>query len=276
MVSIENFQSEVVDASKAKPIVLLFWAAQVPQSAQAKETVEALLAQYQDKVGLALSDVGQDQQLAQQLRIQGLPSLRVIHQGQIVEQVDGPVDAAALQVVLDGLTSTAGDLMQDDLEQLLAAKDFASAVALLQQGMNEEPDNMTLRVDLADALVRKGDLSDARTVLASIGADFAGRERPQNRLEFLEEAAGMGTFSAVEESIAANPNDLEAAYQWAVLNVVDEEYETALQACMDILRKDRTFRDDLGRTAMIRIFAVLGKGNELATRYRRKMFAQMH
>ena len=45
---------------------------------------------------------------------------------------------------------------------------------------------------------------------------------------------------------------------------------------MEILRADREFRDDIGRLTMIRAFAMLGKGNDLATRYRRKMFNFMH
>ena len=45
---------------------------------------------------------------------------------------------------------------------------------------------------------------------------------------------------------------------------------------MSILRADRSFRDDIGRRTMIRIFTVLGKGNALANAYRRRMFNFMH
>jgi thioredoxin-like negative regulator of GroEL len=45
---------------------------------------------------------------------------------------------------------------------------------------------------------------------------------------------------------------------------------------MTILRRDRKFREDAGRTLMIRTFALLGKGSELAARYRRQMFNFMH
>ena len=45
---------------------------------------------------------------------------------------------------------------------------------------------------------------------------------------------------------------------------------------MSILQSDREFRDDIGRTTMLRIFNLLGKGSALATRYRRQMFNYMH
>ena len=75
----ESFQSEVIERSESMPVLVLFWAEQVPPSVQSRQTLEALIGQYQGKAALALSDVAQDQSLAQHLRVQGLPSLRVVH-----------------------------------------------------------------------------------------------------------------------------------------------------------------------------------------------------
>jgi putative thioredoxin len=61
-----------------------------------------------------------------------------------------------------------------------------------------------------------------------------------------------------------------------VRHVVGEQYEQALLLSLDILKTDREFREDIGRLTMIRIFDVLGKGDELAGKYRRKMFNFMH
>ena len=275
-VTMENFQTEVVDASAQQPVVLLFWAEQVPQSVQVKTLVEQVLADYADKATLALSDVAQDQSLAPRLQVQGLPSIRIIHKGAIAEQLDGMVDEAQLRTVLDGLTQSSMEAMQGNLDQLIAAGDFAGATTVLQQSIHDEPNNQSLRVELADVLVRKGDLDDARTVLASIPEDTDGRSRPQNRLEFAEEAAGMDSLENLQASVAANTDELEARYALAVVQVVATNYEAALILCLDILRENRDFRDDIGRLTMIRIFDVLGKGNELATKYRRKLFNAMH
>ena len=275
-VTMDNFQTDVVDASAQQPVVLLFWAEQVPESVQVKTLVEQVMADYAGKAVLTLSDVAQDQSLAPRLQVQGLPSIRIIHQGAIAEQLDGMVDEAQLRTVLDGLTQSSVEAMQGDLDQLMAAGDFAGAATVLQQSIHEEPNNQSLRVELADVLVRKGDLDDARTVLASIPEDTDGRSRPQNRLEFAEEAAGMDGLDDLQASVEANPDDLESRYALAVVQVVAANYEAALILCLDILRENREFRDDIGRLTMIRIFDVLGKCNELATKYRRKLFNAMH
>jgi putative thioredoxin len=275
-VSMENFQSDVVDASQSLPVVLLFWAEQVPESAQVKALAEQVLASYEGKAVLALSDVSQDQSLAPRLQVQGLPSIRIIHKGAIAEQIDGPVDEAQLRTVMDALTQSSVEAMQGNLEAMLASGDFAAAAATLQQSIQEEPNNQALRIELADVLVRKGDLDDARTVLASVPEDTEGRARPQNRLEFIEEAAAMDSLESLQAAITADPQDLESRYALAVVQMVAGETEVSLQMCLEILRDDREFRDDIGRLTMIRIFDVLGKGNEMATKYRRKLFNAMH
>ena len=275
-VSIENFQSDVVDASQNMPVVLLFWAEQVPESAQVKGMAEKVMVDYDGKALLALSDVAQDQSLAPRLQVQGLPSIRIIHKGAIAEQIDGAVDETRLRTVMDALTQSSIDAMQGNLDQMLAVGDFATAVATLQQSIQEEPNNQALRVELADVLIQKGDLDDARTVLASIPEETEGRLRPQNRLEFVEEAAAMDSVEDLQAAVAANPQDLESRYALAIVQMVVGETELALQICLDILREDREFRDDIGRLTMIRIFDILGKGNETATKYRRKLFNALH
>ena len=275
-VSMENFQSEVVDTSQNMPVVLLFWAEQVPESAQVKVMAEQVMADYDGKAVLALSDVAQDQSLAPRLQVQGLPSIRIIHKGAIAEQIDGPIDETQLRTVMDALTQSSIEAMQGNLDQMLAVGDFAAAAATLQQSIQDEPNNQGLRIELADVLIRKGDLDDARTVLGSVPEDTEGRARPQNRLEFVEEAAAMDSAEDLQAAIAANPQDLESRYALAIVQMVAGETELALQICLDILREDREFRDDIGRLTMIRIFDVLGKGNEVATKYRRKLFNTLH
>lgn len=275
-VTVESFQTDVIDKSQSIPVVVLFWAEQIPLSVQGKALLEQLLTEYQGKFVLALSDVSIDQNLAQRLQVQGLPSIRVLHLGQIAEQIDGPADETQLRAILDGLTESAVDAIKGDLESMLASGDFASAIAVLQESIQEEPKNQSLRVELADALVRKGDLDDARTVLASIPEGTTELERPQNRLEFVEEVAAMDSLDALQQAISSTPDDLEIRYQLAIGLIVAERYEDGLDSCMEILRGDREFREDIGRLTMIRVFNMLGKGNEIAGKYRRKMFNLMH
>jgi len=240
----------------------------------------SLTGQYTGKVLLGLIDVAEDQTLAQHLRVQGLPSIRVVSDGQITEQLDGPQPEEALRSLLDQLTLSPSDMLKEQLDVLIARGEYDTALGLLQQAVQEEPNNHGFRVELADILIIKGALDDARTVLAGIPEETEERERPVNRLAFAEEAADSADAAADTEALLAkletDPGDLDSHYRLVVLSVVKGDYQTALDHAMSILQQDRTYRDDLGRTTMIQIFTLLGKGSDLATAYRRKMFNFMH
>ena len=125
-------------------------------------------------------------------------------------------------------------------------------------------------------LLLKGDVDGGRTVLGTIGEDADERARPATRLEILEEAAGMGSLRDALADTEADGNDLDARYRAAVLLASARRYEDALEEAMAILRQDRTYREDAGRLTMIRIMALMGKGSEVAKRYRRRMFNFLH
>ena len=271
-----TFQTDVIERSKQVPVVLLFWTDQVAPAVETKNALETLVAQYQGKFALGLSDVAKDQALAQQLRVQGIPSIRVVADGQIVEQMEGPQGEAALRALVDKLTMSSSDVLQDQLAVHIESQDWDSAVAILQQAINDEPGNVGYKVEWADVLVRKGDLEGARTVVATIPEGTPERERPLTRLEIAEEAAGMGILKEVQVELETDPSNLDLRYRAAILCAAGGGYEEALEHAMFILQTDREFQDDIGRATMVRIMTLLGKDSDTAKRYRRRMFNFMH
>ncbi|MCR9277675.1 MAG: tetratricopeptide repeat protein [Pseudomonadaceae bacterium] len=272
----DNFQAEVVEKSNELPVIVLFWAEQVPPSVEARGVLEQALAGAQGKALLATVDVAADQTLAQHLRVQGLPAVRVIKDGQMADQLEGPQPADAYQALVQTLTLSSAEIIKAQLDDVIAAGDFDTAIAMLQQSVNEEPANQSFRVEFADVLIRASRLDEARTVLASIADDAAERERPQTRLEIAQEAAELGDLSEYQAALAANEDDLDARYACSIAAAHAGEFELALETAMGILQRDREYREDIGRLTMIRIFALLGKGSALATSYRRRMFNAMH
>jgi putative thioredoxin len=279
-VKAQTFQTDVVDRSRQVPVVLLFWTTQIPAAASMFRTLEALAGQYGGKFVLGSVDVARDQmvaqQLAQQLRVQALPSVRVIHEGQIVEQLDGPQGEALLRKMLDRLTMSSGDLLREDLKELIAAKNYRGALGVLQQALKAEPNNPAFKVEQADLLALTGQVDQARAVLATLPETAEGRDRPATRVQLIDEAKSLPASSALGTALAEDPDNLELVYQAALRAAADGDLEAALEHAMAILRRDRKFREDVGRTLMIRIFTLLGKGSEVAARYRRQMFNFMH
>lgn len=272
----DSFQADVVERSATVPVVVLFWADQSAPAAEAKRQLEQLVGQYGGKVLLGLVDVAADPTLAQHLRVQALPSLRVIDKGQIAHQVEGPQPEQALRSLFDQLTLSAADVTKAELSQYLERKDFTSALGFLQRAIAEEPNNASFRLELADVLVRQGDLDGARKALETVPAEAPERDRPETRLALADEAAALPPQEQLLRKLADDPENVEALHQLAVVEAAAENFEAALESALKVLQTDRSYGDDIGRLTMIRIFTVLGKGNELANAYRRRMFNFMH
>ena len=122
----------------------------------------------------------------------------------------------------------------------------------------------------------EGDIDQAQTMLRGLPDDAEGISKPRNRIAFIEEASSLSSVLELSQSVAGDVDNLRLRYELAVAQVADDQTDAALENLLVMLQKDRDFEDELARKTMIRIFELLGKGDEIATRYRRKMFTFLH
>jgi len=272
----QTFQSDVVQRSQQTPVVLLFWTDQVPVSVETKSILERLATQFNGKFVLGLIDVAREPLIARQLQIQGVPSLRVLYQGAIAMQAEGPQSEQQLRDLIQQITMSSGEKLQSTLEEVLAREDWDQALKIVRQSLLDEPTNTNFLVELADILVCREEFDEALDVLNKIPADLPDRIRPQHRLELAQEAAGMRSVDELEQILNQDESNLDAIYELAIRQAVNRQYKAALERLMQILQMDRQFRDDIGRTTMIRVMSLMPIDSPIAKDYRRQLFTYLH
>lgn len=272
----ENFQTEVIEASRDHPVVLIFFAPQVPSSTELAQTLRQMVDAYSGAFRLGLVDMSQDPGLAQPMRVQGLPSIRAVQDGGLAGALDGPQTEAALRQLIDELTLSSSELLREQLEQFMQRKDYDGALRLVRQALKEEPNNSAFLIEFADLLALTGKVEDAGKVLESIPESTEGRSRVARRLDVMERANGLDGVNRLRKAYQSAPTDSEACYSLALKLAADTEYEEALELALTLLMNDRAYGEDAGRTLMLQIFELLGKGSGLAQKYRRKMFNFLH
>ena len=96
------------------------------------------------------------------------------------------------------------------------------------------------------------------------------------KMEFASAAESSRDKASLLADIEKDPKNSEARYQLAAICITEGDYQTALDQLLQILIRDRHYKDDGGRQAMLSIFDMLGDDHELVGVYRRKMFNAMH
>ncbi len=87
--------------------------------------------------------------------------------------------------------------------------------------------------------------------------------------------AGAPDTAELEARLAADPDDHEALLQLALHRVVDQDYETAMELLLQLMQKDRGFREDAGRRTLLRVFELLGDDPRVG-HYRRRMASLLY
>lgn len=274
-VSLQTFSTEVVERSKSVAVLLEFYSEELPASRELAGILLRLAEEYQGKFILARANLAEVAPLAQQLGVRDLPTLVMIHEGQIARTLEGPQTEAALRQLLDPFTLSRMEQIEAEVKGLLAAGNRPGAINLLQQLSASEPGNHAVQSELADLLIQQGETDSAEKLLAGIPADEKSADKPRHRLEFARRA---GELPHLAELLAAvqKEGDLDSRFKLAVAQIADNQMEAALENLLQILQADRQYGEDAARLTMIKVFDLLGRGDPLASTYRRRMFNFMH
>jgi len=275
-VSAQNFQSEVVERSQQVPVILEFYANGAAPSEALSTLLCSLINGYQGKLMLARVDVQTNPQLVQQLGVRGLPTLKIVKDGQLIDSLEGPQEESNLRVLFDQLTISPAEQVRAQIAHYLSVGDRVSAMNMLKQMMVEEPSNLSLHTEYGDLLIQEGEIEQAERLISELPADAEGMAKVKSRLFFVKKVQDLGTLDALKALADSHPEDQSHQYHFACALVADDQIEAALSVLLNMLRLDRNWEEETARNTMIQVFELLGKGDALASAYRRKMFTLLH
>ena len=275
-VSAENFLSEVAEKSAEKPVLLEFYADSPEANQDYSISLRQLAGEYQGKFLLARVNIQNNRQLVQQLQVRTLPTVKVIFQGKMLQDLEGPQEIGQLKTLLDKITMSPLERIRENMGEMLASGQRAEAIDMLQQVIGQEPSNYALHAELSDLLILDGRVDEGKQILEKLSSDTEGIEKPANRLYFLELAASLPSATELYSELDKNRDNLAVRMDLAFALIASTELEAALDQLLEILKLDREWEEQKARTTMIRVFSLLGKGSEIATVYRRKMFTLLH
>ncbi|MGB4948560.1 MAG: thioredoxin [Candidatus Competibacter denitrificans] len=278
-----NFTQTVVEASQSVPVLVDFWADWCQPCQTLGPMLTKLANEYRGGVIVAKINADTEKALAAHFRVRSLPTVMVIWQGQLVDQLVGLQPESVYREIIDrlggGAAPQAGDRFQEQVEALWQHGRQKQAIELLRDAIKEEPESVELNVNLADKLLQLDRAEEARKLLENLPAEARERQPASGllaRLQFADMARNAPTIAKLQAQVNTKPDDCAARQQLAARYVLAGDYEAALEQFMDILRRDPKFGDEAGRKGLIAIFDMLGNEDPLVITYRRRLFSLLH
>jgi putative thioredoxin len=262
-----TFPTEVLEKSHQKPVLVDFFAQWCGPCQILKPMLEKLVQEYD--IVLAKVDIDDNPELAQEYGVQGVPDVRIVVDGVVKEGFVGVLQEPQLRQLMTqlNLNSQLDEALQT-LYDNAAAGNVEEARSQLKTLLQTHPTNAGLVLEAANFYIEDNQLDEAETLLYSISDVDKNAAHDRDRLK-----AFLFFKRATNESPAS---DLDRQFQTAAEHVINEQYELALETLLDIVSRDRAYRQDGARKAMLQLFLWMGEENPLTSQYRKRMMMVLY
>ena len=267
-VTIQNFETEVIEASMTTPVLVDFWAPWCGPCKSLGPVLEKVETAYEGRFKLVKINSDEEQQLAQAFGIKSIPTCVLLKNGQPVDGFMGALPEGQIKQFLDKHLPAAEELQAqaaaEEAQQHLEAGDEPSARALLEQSLATDPGNDDARFDLVKLLIGLGELAEAAALLAPamsripVPLRFEAQTQWLNALEFVtHDPRGQWDLAKFDELIGQNKRDFETRFAKSRLLIAVGQWEAAMDELLEIIMRDKKWDNEAPRKTFVALLELM-------------------
>ncbi|WP_020407750.1 tetratricopeptide repeat protein [Hahella ganghwensis] len=276
---LQNFQASVLDKSMQVPVLVDFWADWCAPCKQLMPVLEKVVADFKGGVILAKVNADQQKELTAHFGVRSLPTVKLIVQGRIEGEFSGAQTEAQVRKLLEPYVSSPTDDRLGEANQLVEEGEYDQAFVILQELNQAEPDNAEVLLAIATLKLVQGNAPECRQILDSIPKeqrDSAEFKQLLSRVRFAEKSGDLEDRASLLQKFEQDAQDLEVLFQLALHDVRSDDFNAAIERLMEILKKDREYKDGKAKSTLIELFDMLGAAHPLVRQYRRHLYTLLH
>lgn len=275
----QSFMQDVIEASRQQPVIVDFWAPWCGPCKQLGPALEKVVKAANGKVRMVKINVDENQQLAQQMRIQSIPAVYAFVNGQPVDGFMGALPEGQIKQFIDrlgGQGSMAEEIeaVLSDARALVEQKDYQHAAQLFAQLLQVDRENSGAIAGLVRCEIALGDLENAQKTLALVPPAKANDPEVLSvkaQLELALNPVDTSEIGTLKAKVEQNPDDFQARLDLAVLLNGANEREAATDQLIYIIRKMRAWNDEAARKQLVKFFEAWGPKDDFTIAGRRKL-----
>ncbi len=279
-VNADRFMTDVIEASKEKPIIVDFWAPWCEPCKQLTPILENAVKDKREKLTLAKIDIDQNQDIAAQLRIQSIPTVYTFFEGKVADGFQGVKTKSEILEFVKKSANLSGpgeevETLLSSSQQKIEERNWAEALEISQKILQIDPENQIGFGILIRSMIGLNKFNEVKEIIDSLVIEVKNSKPVLDALSALD--ASEKAFKAkeniqlLEENLKKDPENLDYLLDMATALFGNDEIEASFDMLLKSIKIDREWKDQAARKQLLEFFKSAGFEAEETINARRRL-----
>ena len=273
-----DFERDVLQESVNKLVVVDFWAPWCGPCKQLTPILEKVISASPEKILMAKVNIDENQQIAEQLKIQSIPAVFAFKDKQFVNAFQGVIPE---KEIINFLEKCLGEKLEnnfdefyEEIQSLLSDEDFNQAKKMLENFISKNTKEVRGICFYADCLINLNEVEVANELLKSLDDELLKEDSIQKilkRLELVNQKFSGPSLDELKDKLSKSPQNVEIVLKIAENYFANNKFDEAFEILLKYYPKNK----GVVKEKLLNFFDVLGFKHESVALYRKKLSSIM-